>query len=124
MKNVIAFLGKVAFSLPFMVFGCFHLIKFNEMAGMVPKYIPGGKIWVIITGVALISAGISLLIGQWVKLSMILLAIFLVVMIVTIHIPGLSNTDAQMAQMSMMGMFKDLALAGGALGFAALSAKK
>jgi len=124
MKNVIAFLGKVAFGLPFLVFGCFHLIKYNEMAGMVPKYIPGGKIWVIITGVALILAAISLLINKWVKLSMILLAVFLLITIFTIHIPGLSSIDAQVAQMSMMGLLKDLALAGGALGFAALSTKK
>jgi putative oxidoreductase len=115
MKNLVGISGRILFSLPFLVFGVFHLMNSGAMAGMVPSYLPGGIFWVILTGLALIAAAISLYIKKMVRLAMLLLALFLVITALAIQLPGLSNPNPQMAQMALPGLLKDLGLAGAAL---------
>ena len=42
----------------------FHIMGADKMAGMVP--IPGGVFWVYFTGVAMIAAGVSIIIRKYV----------------------------------------------------------
>ncbi len=107
--NSIIGLGKYIFAIPFVVFGIFHFMNAEAMAGMAP----GGTIMVYISGVALILAAISIFIGKLDKLACVLLALMLVLFIVMIHAPGLGNEETM--QMSMSSLLKDLGLAGGAL---------
>lgn len=118
MKNLLLVSGRILFSIPFLVFGIFHLKNASSMAGMVPSFIPGGVFWIYITGLALIAAAFSLYIKKYMKLSMLLVALFLVCMVLLIHLPGLSNPAMQ--QMAMTGLLKDLGLAGGALTLASI----
>ncbi len=85
------------------------------MAGMVPGWIPGGVVWVYITGVLLMATCLALLVKKWVTPAMIVLAVMLVLFILTIHIPGM--TDPQTMQKAMSSLLKDLALTGAALVF-------
>jgi putative oxidoreductase len=57
-------IGRVVFGIIFCIFGSFHFIKGSQMAGAVPAWIPGGVIWVYVTGLILLLAGISILINK------------------------------------------------------------
>jgi uncharacterized membrane protein len=104
--------ARIIFAIPFAVFGLFHFMNASAMAGMVP--IPGGVFWVYLTGAALLAASISILIKKQAYLACLLLALFLAITALAVHLPGVIGGD----QMSMPSMLKDLALSGAALGFA------
>lgn len=106
--NAVLRLGKFLYAIPFVVFGLFHFMGANDMAGMVP--IPGGAIWVYITGVAMLAAGVSMLLGKYDKLAALLLGVLMLVYVLSIHLPAVMGGD----QMAMISVLKDLGLAGGA----------
>lgn len=114
MKGIIS-LGKYLYALPFAVFGLFHFMNASAMADMVP--IPGGAIWVYITGVAHFAFVISVLIGKMDKLASVLFAVMLLIFALAIWLPqaGMDNPNA------MTALLKDLSLAGGALIYAQLA---
>lgn len=115
--NALLKIGKYLFAIPFLAFGVMHMMAAESMAGMVP--IPGGVIWVYITGVAMIAAAISIFIGKLDKLAAFLLGLMLIIFVVTLHLKGAISGD----QMAMSSMLKDLALAGGAWMYAAYVAR-
>jgi len=87
------------------------------MAMAVPSFLPGGVIWIYLTGLGLIAGAVSLWIQKWTKEALYGISIFLISAIAMVHVPGLSNPDPMMQQMSMSGLFKDLGLLGGALAY-------
>jgi uncharacterized membrane protein YphA (DoxX/SURF4 family) len=103
-------IGKILFALPFGIFGIFHFMGADNMAGMIPSWLPGGVLWVYITGLALLAACISMLTGKMTRLATLLLGVMMLVFVLTIHLPGVMSGD----QMAMPGVLKDLALAGAA----------
>ncbi|MFN8431560.1 MAG: DoxX family protein [Spirosomataceae bacterium] len=108
-------IGRFLLALPMAVFGILHFMAADNMAPMVP--IPGGAIWVYITGVALIAAAVSIIMQKKARLASTLLAILLLIFVFAIHLPGvMAGGDG--AQMSMMSLLKDVAIAGGALVYA------
>ena len=112
--------ARIAFALPFAVFGLFHFLNASAMAGMVP--VPGGVFWIYFTGAALIAGSLGIMTGILGRLAALGLAALLGTFILAIHIPGLSNP--QMQQMAMMGLLKDVSLLGGALTWAGLLGKR
>jgi len=102
-------LGTYLFALPMAVFGIMHFMAGEAMAGMVP--IPGGVIWVYLTGAALLAAAVAIIIGKKAVLAAQLLALFLLLTALTVHLPSLMGGD----QNAMGQVLKDFALAGGAL---------
>lgn len=114
MKNLTN-IGRIVFGIPFVVFGLNHLLGAESMVGMVPSFIPGGIIWIYITGLCEAAAGIAFITKKQIKLAGILLACLMAVYILTIHMPGLGSQDEMTKIMSMVSLLKDLALAGGAL---------
>jgi putative oxidoreductase len=115
MKDIIftiSKIGKYLYAIPMVIFGIFHFLNANAMAGMVP--IPGGLFWIYITGLSLILAGFSIIIQKQDEWTSFLLAVLLLVFVLTIHLPGVIS-GGEMAQMYMTNLLKDLALSGGAL---------
>ena len=110
--------GRILFALPLAAFGLLHFVGAQMMAGMVPAYVPGGIVWVYITGVGLILAAISIIANRFTVLSGVLLGIMLLSFVVTVHLPMLSNPE--MAQTAMPSVLKDTALAGAAFLLAGL----
>ena len=113
-------LGTWIFGIVFIVFGLNHFMNLSVMKGYVP--LPGATFWVILTGLAFILAGLSLLINKQTKLAMILLGIMLLIFVLSIHLPGLFAADKMQVMMSMTNLLKDLALAGAAFYFAGKAA--
>lgn len=106
--NSIIGLGKYLFAVPFIVFGVMHFMNADQMAGMAP----GGAIMVYLAGAALILAGVSIVIGKMDKLASFLLAIMLLLFIIP-HVQMMADNP-----MEMGNILKNIALAGGALGYA------
>lgn len=116
--NAVLNLGKYIYAAVMAVFGLGHLGNADAMAGMVP--IPGGVIWVYITGLALIAAAVSIFIGKMDKLAAVLLALMLLIFALSMHLPSMMGGENPMAMPSFM---KDLGLAGAALMYASSMAK-
>ena len=106
MKTVIG-LGKYLFALPFAIFGVLHLVSAEAMAPMAF----GSTILVYITGICLIAAAISILLGKKDGLATLLLAVFLIGTALLVHLKASMGGDG----MAMGQILKDLALAGAAL---------
>lgn len=112
--------GRILFGLPLLVFGLLHFMSAQMMAGMVPAFIPGGILWVYITGVALILAALAILSNRLSALASLLLGILLLSFALTIHLPMLMGGDMN----AMSNLLKDTALAGAAFFFYATVASQ
>jgi len=72
--------------------------------------------WLYLTGVALIAAAISFLLGWKTKLAGLLLAAFLIIIVLTVHLPAYINGTANAAlSVPLINLVKDTGLAAGAL---------
>lgn len=113
MKVLTGSIGRILYALPFGIFGLFHFMNANAMAGMVP--IPGGVFWIYLTGLALLAASVSMIIEKYTRMACILLGVMLLIFVLAIHLPGVIGAASEQAmQTSMTNMLKDAALAGGA----------
>jgi len=112
MKNITT-LGRILFAAPFAIFGINHFLMMDYYLGMLTSFIPLGAYTIILTGIMLIVASISIISKKFVKFSTIMLAVLLFVFIVTIHIPHLfQETDRTI---TIIALLKDISLMGGSL---------
>ena len=112
MKNITT-IGRILFALPFALFGINHFLQTDYYLGMLTSFIPLGAYTIILTGIMLIVASISIITGKFVKFSTIMLAILLFIFIITIHIPHLfSDSDKTV---TIIALLKDISLMGGSL---------
>lgn len=112
MKNITS-LGRILFAIPFALFGINHFLMMDYYLGMLTSFIPLGAYTIILTGIMLIVASISILSKKYVKFSTIMLAILLFVFIITIHIPHLIHTADK--TVTLIALLKDTSLMGGSL---------
>lgn len=112
MKKITAVASRTLYALPMVVFGINHLLYANMMQGAVPSFLPAKVFWVYFTGLALLAAGISIIVNKYAKLASLLLGVLLLIFAFTIHFPGVLNSQTMMA--SMPGFLKDTSLAGAA----------
>jgi uncharacterized membrane protein len=97
-------------------FGIRHLLYPDVLMVTVPDFLPGGKFWVYLTGVAFILAAVSFFINVWVRAAGYLLAVLLFLIVFTIHLPNYMDTaDKAYQQMAITNLLKDAALAAFAL---------
>ena len=107
-KSVLLRIAQILIAVPFVYFGINHLKAGSAMAPMVP--FPPATFWVYFTGVAQLLAGLSFVLNIQVKLAAWLLALFLLIILVSIQIPGAINKTGD-----PMMLFKDIGLLGGAI---------
>ncbi len=106
-------IGRILFAIPFAVFGINHFLMTDYYVGMLTSFIPLGAYTIILTGIMLIAASISIILKKFVKISTLLLAILLFIFILTIHIPHLmTDTDKTV---TLIALLKDISLMGGSL---------
>jgi len=105
--------GRILFSLIFLMFGMGHLTDPQMMIdnGMVPGFLPFPTFVVILTGVAIIAGGLSVLLGYKIKLGSLILFVFLLATTLLVWSGGFFEGD----QMATTMFLKDLGLAGAAL---------
>jgi putative oxidoreductase len=112
MKNMTT-IGRILFAIPFALFGLNHFLMTEYYLGMLTSFIPLGAYTIILTGIMLIAASISILFKKYVKFSTIMLAILLFLFIVTIHIPNLFHEADK--TVTLIALLKDISLMGGSL---------
>ncbi len=117
MRNLTT-IGRLLFALPFALQGLNHFLFMDYYIGNYSSFIPLGPYTIMLTGVFLIMASISIIINKYIELSTILLAILLLIFIVSIHIPGLFH--AEKLQIALIELLKDTSLMGGSLLIAAM----
>lgn len=106
-------IGRILYAIPFALFGINHFLMTDYYVGMLTSFIPLGAYTIILTGILLIAASISIISKKLVKLSTILLAILLFLFIVTIHIPHLLHDTDKTA--TIIALLKDVSLMGGSM---------
>ncbi len=111
--NKITTIGRILFALPFAFFGINHFVMMDYYMGMLTSFIPQTAFVMVMTGVMLIAASISIITRKFVRLSTFLLAALLFIFIVAIHIPHLAKgVDTTV---TLLTMLKDISLMGGSL---------
>jgi putative oxidoreductase len=111
-----ALTGPVArglLALPFLISGAMHFPGAEQMAAIVPGWLPGGVFWVYLTGVALVAGAIGLFSRRWAVPAALGLAALMGTFALTVHLPAMFEEATR--QMGMVGFMKDLGLAGGLL---------
>jgi hypothetical protein len=81
-------LGPWFFSTTMILFGVCHLLYTEGIASMVPSWIPWHFFWTYFSTAALISAGVSIVLKVWIKMSSLLLGIMIFIWFVLLHVPG------------------------------------
>ena len=91
----------------------------GPMTGMVPSFIPGGVIWVYVTGIALLAGAIVIIANRRLaSLATLLMGVLLLIFALTVHLPSVINPEMMMS--AMPNLLKDTALAGGAFAYAGI----
>lgn len=112
MKNMTT-IGRILFAIPFAIFGINHFLMTDYYVGMLTSFVPQGAYTIIIVGILLIGASISIISRKYVRFATIMLAFLLFIFIVTIHIPHLLNDSDK--TITIIALLKDISLMGGSL---------
>ncbi len=114
--HLVARIAVIILGLVLIAFGLYHFSSPESLVNFLPDFMPGGKIWIYVTGVAFILAGIAFILHKQVKLAGYLLALLLLIFVLTIHLPNYLNSgSAEMRQGAFVNLLKDTALAAFAL---------
>lgn len=109
MKQIISSrIAGIIYALAVGTFGVLHFMNAEEMKSGVPEYIPGGIIWIYITGAGMILAAIAIIINKAARLACYLLAAMFLIFVFTLHLKHLVNGN-------FTNVLKDTAMAMGAI---------
>ncbi|WP_080060081.1 DoxX family protein [Spirosoma aerolatum] len=112
MEKVTA-LGKWLFILPFTMYVLLHFGKAQIGAAFVPKWIPFPLFWDYFTGVCILAFMVSCLIGKFDKLATLLMALYVFLMILLVHIPRAASNEND-----LLNIFRNTMVVGGLLLYA------
>ena len=113
--NALLIVGRILFGALFVMSGIAHFAKLEMMTGYAKyKKLPAAKLGVIISGLFFLLGGIYVVIGLWVDLGALLIAVTVILAALIFH-NFWKETDANTKQTEQMAFNKDLALGGAAL---------
>lgn len=111
----IPLIGRILFSLIFIMSGLGHIFNGKEMIGMTQQMgVPLASLAVPLTGVIILLGGLSIILGYKIKIGALLIIIFLVPVSFIMH-PFWKMTDPMQAQINMIMFMKNLSMLGGAI---------
>src|SRR5208282_4714648 len=84
--------GPLFFAMPMGVFGTVHFTDTQNVARIVPHWMPLHTFWVYLVGVALIAAALSIILEKHARLAATLLGSMLLLFVVLIHIHSIVAT--------------------------------
>ena len=121
-------LGRWLFPLSFLMYFGLHFGKPDVGADFVPDYIPFPYFWNYFTSFCIIAFIVSALIGKYDKLAYSLMALYVILMAVLVHLPramahelGVEAMAADLAreqELEMVNLFCNIMVTGALLGFA------
>lgn len=125
--------GRYIFPLSFLLYVGLHLGKPEVGASFVPNYIPFPYFWNYFTLVCILLFIVSAIIRKYDKLAYSLMAVYVVLMAVLVHLPramgkelGVENMTADIArekELEMVNFFRNIMVTGALLAFAKFIAK-
>jgi uncharacterized membrane protein len=107
MKKIIPTrLAEMIYALVMGFFGVSHFMNADKMSGMIPGYMPGdGKIWIYITGTALIAAALAILLNTFKTPACYVLAAMLLIFVFTLHLqPAMDGNPGQLLKDTGLAM--------------------
>lgn len=121
MRDELQLIGRIVFSLVFLLYGVRHLTQTEGSTGYAAyKKVPAPRIMVIFTGVAMVVGALAVIFGVWMDLAALGLAIFVIAAGLFMH-RFWEEDDAQTRQIEMAQFMKNVSIAGGALILIAVS---
>ncbi len=109
-------IGIIIYALVIGYFGINHFLYNTGLQKQMPKFLPYSSFWLYLTGVLLVAAAIALLIGKQVRVAGLFLALFLILIVLTVHLPAIMNsTEERQVSIAVTNLIKDTGLAGAAL---------
>lgn len=125
--------GRYIFPLSFLLYVGLHLGKPEVGASFVPDYIPFPYFWNYFTLVCILVFIVSAVIGKYDKLAYSLMALYVVLMAVLVHLPralgyelGTESMTADLSrekELEMVNFFRNIMVTGALLAFAKYVAK-
>ncbi|MDP9041384.1 MAG: DoxX family protein [Bacteroidota bacterium] len=108
--------GIVLYALVIGFFGINHFLNGTGFQNTIPSFIPYHIFWVYLTGVALIAAAISFLIGKKTKMAGLFLFLYLIIIVLSIHLPAVIRSEGSpIVSIALTNLVKDTGLAAAAL---------
>ena len=115
MRDEIFLLGRVLFSLVFIGSGIGHLTQTEGSAQYAThKKVPNATLMVQITGACMVLGGAAIILGIFMDLAALLIAILVLIMGFMMH-KFWEETDPQTKQVEMAMFMKNVSIAGGGL---------
>lgn len=125
--------GKYIFPISFLLYVGLHLGKPEVGAAFVPDYLPFPYFWNYFTLVCILLFIISAVIGKYDKLAYTLMALYVLLMAVLVHLPramghelGIENMTADITrekELEMVNFFRNIMVMGALMAFAKFVAK-
>jgi hypothetical protein len=126
--------GRYIFPLSFLLYVGLHLGKPDVGAAFVPDYIPFPYFWNYFTLICIVLFISSAVIGKYDKLAYSLMALYVILMALLVHLPRALgyelNTETMMAseqsremELEMVNFFRNIMVTGALLAFAKYVAK-
>jgi len=123
-EETISRISVVILSIILAVFGTYHLLYPQNMISFIPSFLPGGIVWVYVSGAAIILAALAFLTHKQVKLAGYLLALLLITIVLTYHLPNyLNQGDPDLKTSKFIDILQDSSLAAFAM-YIASNARK
>jgi putative oxidoreductase len=108
--------GIVLYAFVIGFFGINHFLNGTGFQNTIPSFIPYHIFWVYLTGVALIAAAISFLIGKKTKMAGLFLFLYLIIIVLSIHLPAVIRSEGSpIVSIALTNLVKDTGLAAAAL---------
>jgi uncharacterized membrane protein YphA (DoxX/SURF4 family) len=122
--SAILLIGRILFGGFFLMSGINHFTKLEAMTGYAKyKKLPAAKLGVLLSGLMILIGGAAVVLGYYVDLGALLIAIFLILASIIFH-NFWAESDATAKQNEMLSFMKGFALAGGALILFAMTTKQ
>ena len=132
MKKILN-LGRYLFPLSFLLYVGLHLGKPDVGASFVPHFLPFPYFWNYFTLICIFAFIVSAIIGKYDKLAYFMMAIYVLLMAVLVHLPsamgcgmdttGMLNNLTRDKELEMVNFFRNIMIIGALLGFAKYVAK-
>jgi len=113
-------IGKYLFGIAFIIFGIVYLVNAEAMTLIFP--VTGGVVWVYVSGLIMLFAGVAVLIGKKDAVATFLLGILFLIYVFLIHLPNAANAGFTDTVITLQ-LLKDLAIAGAAFVYCRSAAK-
>lgn len=111
LEKVIPF-GRFFLSITMIIFGVDHFLYTQAASALVPHWVPDPVFWTCLTGVALISAGVAIMLNIRMKVVALLLGTMIFLWVLTLHLPRAISFPSMQKGNEITSLFEALAFSG------------